>query len=191
MTEHKPSPVESGVHSEPVARRTLLVGVAGAAALAGVGVAIWRQPQDHVTLVQEPVPGFWAYHWESPDGVSVALKSFQGRPLLLNFWATWCPPCVEELPLINQFYLDNKVRGWQVLGVAIDKKEPVQKFLRATPLSFPVALAGLAGTELGRGLGNLTGSLPFTVALAADGSVALRKLGRVLPADLAGLAALK
>ncbi len=187
MTE--PSPISS--EPEPVSRRMLLAGVAVGAALAGAGVAVWRQSAGPVASVAEPVPGFWGHHWEAPDGKTVALASFRGRPLLVNFWATWCPPCVDELPLINRFYRENKGNGWQVLGLAIDKKEPVQKFLQTMPLDFAVGLAGLAGTELGRALGNLTGGLPFSVAIASDGTVIQRKMGRLLPEDLAAWAGLK
>lgn len=187
MTEPLPTTVEP----EPVSRRTLLGGVAIGAALAGIGTAVWRQSATPVATVSEPVPGFWAHHWETPNGKVVSLSSFRGRPLLVNFWATWCPPCVDELPLINRFYRENKGNGWQVLGLAIDKKEPVQKFLQKMPLDFPVALAGLAGTELGRELGNLTGGLPFSVAVASDGTVIQRKMGRLLPKDLAAWAGLK
>lgn len=187
MTELPPLPPEP----EPVSRRTLLAGVAAGAALAGVGVAVWRQSASPSVSVAEPVPNFWAHHWETPEGKVLSLAAFKGRPLLLNFWATWCPPCVDELPLINRFYRENKGNGWQVLGLAIDKKEPVQKFLQTMPLEFPIALAGLAGTELGRELGNLTGGLPFSVAVASGGTVIQRKMGRLQPEDLAAWAGLK
>lgn len=187
MTEPVPTPIEP----EPVSRRTLLGGVAVGAVLAGIGAAVWRQSGEPTAVAGEPVPGFWAHRWEAPDGKTVSLAAFRGRPLLLNFWATWCPPCVDELPLINRFYAENKGNGWQVLGLAIDKKEPVQKFLHTMPLDFPIALAGLPGTELGRDLGNLTGGLPFSVALASDGAVIQRKMGRLLPEDLAAWAGVK
>lgn len=173
----------------PLSRRWLLRGFAGGAGLAGLGVAMW-QGEVHES-VAEPVVGFWGQRWEAPDGSLVALKSFQGHPLLINFWATWCPPCVEELPLINQFYRENRTKGWQVLALAVDKKSSVQAFLQRMPLDFPVGLAGLAGAELGRNLGNLTGGLPFTVVLSGDGVVRQRKMGRVLPADLQAWTGLK
>lgn len=185
---------ESSSSSQPApegsSRRWLLRGLAGGAALAGVGVAVWRGVGD-MPVVAEPVAGFWAQRWETPDGKPLALQRFQGRPLLINFWATWCPPCVEELPLINQFFLENRANGWQVLALAVDKAAPVQAFLQRMPLDFPVAMAGMAGAELGRSLGNLTGGLPFTVVLSGDGVVRQRKMGRVLPADLQAWAGLK
>jgi thiol-disulfide isomerase/thioredoxin len=122
--------------------------------------------------------------WSTPSGDALTMQSFKGRPLLINFWATWCPPCIEEMPLINAFFKQNKGNGWQVLGLAVDKTAPVQSFLANTPLAFPVAMAGFEGTELSRELGNLTGSLPFTVVFSSDGQIAQRKLGRIVQQDL-------
>ena len=112
------------------------------------------------------------------------MGAFAGKPLLLNFWATWCPPCVDELPMLNTFNRENKANGWQVVGLAIDQPSSVRKFLARLPLDFPVGLAGLGGSELGRSLGNLTGGLPFTVVFSGDGRVAHRKMGQVTPEDL-------
>ena len=102
----------------------------------------------------------------------------------MNFWATWCPPCVEELPLINQFYRQQAAAGWQVLGLAVDQAGPVARFLERLPLDFPVALAGFAGTDLSRSLGNASGALPFSVVLGRDGAVLHRKLGKVSADEL-------
>jgi thiol-disulfide isomerase/thioredoxin len=112
------------------------------------------------------------------------MQSFQGRPLLINFWATWCPPCIEELPLIETFYQENKAKSWQVLGLAVDNAERVQSFLQANKLSFPIGMAGLEGTQLSRELGNVGGGLPFTVVFSSDGQIAQRKLGRLQVQDL-------
>lgn len=112
------------------------------------------------------------------------MESFRGRPLLVNFWATWCPPCVDELPLINEFYRQNKANDWQVLGLAVDKLAPVRAFLQKMPLDFPIGMAGLSGADLSRNLGNLAGGLPFSVVLGREGLVLQRKMGRLSAADL-------
>jgi thiol-disulfide isomerase/thioredoxin len=114
----------------------------------------------------------------------LALVTLRGRPLLVNFWATWCPPCIEELPLLSSFFQQNRAKGWQVLGIAVDQPDAVNRFLARSPVSFAVAMAGMAGLELSKSLGNLSGGLPFTVVLTADGEVAHRKIGRVTEADL-------
>lgn len=165
-------------------RRTLwMTGVAAAAGAAGVGVAWWRYQPNPVTNDAEA--GFWASEFEGPQGEVVNLASWRGKPLLVNFWATWCPPCVEELPMLNDFYRTHAPRGWQVLGLAVDQPSAVRSFLQKLPLDFPVAMAGLAGIELSRTLGNPTGGLPYTVVMGADGSVLHRKIGKVSEADLA------
>jgi peroxiredoxin len=91
---------------------------------------------------------------------------------------------VEELPLLNAFYQEHRSRGWQVLGLAVDQPGAVRTFLQRLPLQFPVAMAGLGGTDLAKSLGNATGGLPFTVVVDAKGAIAHRKLGKVSPDDL-------
>ncbi|WP_367121939.1 TlpA disulfide reductase family protein [Rhodoferax sp.] len=125
------------------------------------------------------------------DGNVFRMASLQGQPVLLNFWATWCPPCIEELPLLSSFHQENSANGWQVLGLAVDQLEPVKRFLARSPVTFPVALAGLPGVELGKSLGNVSGGLPFTVVFGADGRVAHRKIGKVSSTNLLDWAALK
>ncbi len=163
-------------------RAWLMGGVAGVAALAGAGVALRRYQPQPMTPAAEAA--LWALDLATPDGGSLRMASFRGKPLLLNFWATWCPPCVEELPLLSRFYAENSRKGWQVLGLAVDQRDPVNRFLARDPVTFPVALAGLAGVDLGKALGNLSGGLPFTVVLGSDGLVAQRKMGKVSPEDL-------
>lgn len=165
-------------------RRTLLMtGVAAAAGAAGVGVAWWRYQPNPVATGAEAA--FWASQFEGPQGEAVDLASWRGKPLLVNFWATWCPPCVEELPLLNAFYRTHAPRGWQVLGLAVDQPSAVRSFMQKIPLDFPVGMAGLAGTQLSRDLGNPTGGLPYTVVMGAAGTVLHRKIGKVSEADLA------
>jgi thiol-disulfide isomerase/thioredoxin len=182
-------PLDSPTPNPPPSRRALLVAAGLAAGGAGLGLAWWRSGR--VGALAEPVEGFWSLQWERPGGGVLAASALRGRPLLINFWATWCPPCIEELPLINDFYLQNKSNGWQVIGLAVDNLAAVGRFLERMPVDFPIGMAGLAGTELGRGLGNLTGGLPFTVVLDSAGAVAQRKLGQVKKDDLQSWVAVK
>jgi hypothetical protein len=174
-----------------VPRRALLAAAAVTIVGAGVATAWMHSARDALPPVTGAVPAFWALKWSTPAGAALAMQSFQGRPLLINFWATWCPPCVEELPLINAFFQENQAKGWQVLGLAVDKPAQVQAFLRRAPLAFPVAMAGFDGTELSRSLGNLSGGLPFSLALEAAGGIIQRKMGRLVLADLALLRGLE
>ena len=127
---------------------------------------------------------FWQQQFSQPNGSMLSMSAFKGKPLVLNFWATWCPPCIVELPLLSAFFLENKAKSWQVVGLAVDQPSSVKRFLAENPLSFPVALAGAEGTDLSRSLGNLSGGLPFTVVFGPASDVVHRKIGRLSPADL-------
>ena len=187
-------------------RRAMLYGgVATAAGLAGASAAWWRsQPHPSqptqvnagagTAAVVGADPGtdpFWGLSFDTPDGKVLTMSGFRGKPLLVNFWATWCPPCIEELPLIDSFYSANKANNWQVLGLAVDQPSAVRKWLQAKPLGFAVGMAGLSGTELSKSLGNAAGSLPFTVVFGGSGQLLHRKTGKVTPDDLKLWAALK
>ena len=172
-----PAPV-----SDKTRRRWLYAAVGAGAAVAGAGWAWWRfQPASGPADLDA---AFWGLHFDTPAGQRLSMTAFQGKPLLVNFWATWCPPCVEEMPLLDAFYKQRAANGWQVLGLAIDQPSAVRTFLTRTPVTFPIGLAGLGGTELGKSLGNLTGGLPFTVVIGKAGGVLQRRMGRVSQADL-------
>jgi thiol-disulfide isomerase/thioredoxin len=169
--------------SDPQRRRVLLyAGVGAAAAAAGAGAAWWKWESDGGAA--DAAAKFWPMDFQTPTGTQLSMQSFRGRPLLLNFWASWCPPCVEELPLLDSFYRQNTAKRWQVVGLAIDQPSAVRNFLARTPVSFPIGLAGFGGTELAKSLGNLSGGLPFSVVIGADGTVRQRRMGRLTQADL-------
>jgi thiol-disulfide isomerase/thioredoxin len=160
-------------------RRWLIGGVGAAAALAGGGWAWWREretPGDG---------GLWAMRFERPGGGELVMAGLRGRPLLLNFWASWCVPCVKEMPQLDRFARDFAPQGWQVIGLAIDSSTPVREFLGRVPVGFPVGLAGLEGADLSRRLGNTRGGLPFTVLFGRDGQPFQRKVGETHYDELA------
>jgi thiol-disulfide isomerase/thioredoxin len=184
-------------------RIALTAAVAGAAALAGVGWAAWRRSIAPADPAAAPTPAaptatrpaltageiataLWSMQFDRPDGGSLAMTALRGRSTLLNFWATWCPPCVEEIPMLDAFHREHGASGWQVVGLAIDSPTQVRQFLAKQPVTFPIGLAGLAGMDLVRDLGNPGGALPFTVILDAAGGVVDRKLGALKGEDLAG-----
>lgn len=167
-------------------RTALFAGVGAAAAAAGAGLAWWRLHPAPVT--DEAATALWSMSFTQPDGTQLQMASLRGKPLVLNFWATWCPPCVKELPQIDRFHTEFKPAGWQVVGLAVDGPTPVREFLRKQPLGFPVGLAGLDGTDLSKRLGNSVGALPFTVVFGRDGRPLHRKLGETSYEELVGWA---
>lgn len=184
-------------------RRNLTLGAVAAAALAaGIGWSLRRSPApsaDPATPAgagSAPTAGsagasaaaggdLWSLAFDRPEGGRIELASLKGKPLVINFWATWCPPCVREMPLLDGWARQHAGHGLTVLGLAVDSPSPVREYLQKTPVSFPIGLTGFAGTELARQLGNEQGGLPFTVVFDASGAPIVRKLGETKAADLA------
>jgi thiol-disulfide isomerase/thioredoxin len=193
-----PGPTADPAGGATPARRGLLtLGVAAAAALAGGGLAWWRQATppaaDGATPHSAAAAGdglaaLWALRVARPEGGELVLADLRGQPLLINFWATWCAPCVREMPELDRFHRSFGPKGWQVVGLAIDGPTPVREFLSRVKVGFAIGLAGLDGTELVRQLGNPHGGLPFTVMISADGRVLQRKMGETHFDELAGWA---
>ncbi len=156
-------------------RAWLFGGVAAGAAAGGLGWAWWREQQAARFTAQ--TGGVWDLRFPQPGGGELVMHSLRGRPLVLNFWATWCPPCVKEMPDLDRFQRQYAAQGWQVVGLAVDAPTPVREFLAGTPVSYRIGLAGMDGTGLSRNLGNQNGGLPFTAVFNAAGQVVLRKLG--------------
>lgn len=161
-------------------RRALLTGaVAAAAIVAGGGVA-WWQRRAGIDLAS-----LWALRLARPEGGELVLAELRGKPLLINFWATWCAPCIREMPELDRFHRDFAPRGVEVVGLAIDEMAAVREFLARVHVGFPVGLAGLDGTDLIRQLGNAEGGLPYSVLIGADGRLLKRKLGATNYGELA------
>ena len=120
-----------------------------------------------------------------------ALAEWKGKTLLVNFWATWCPPCVAEMPELVELQADMAGRNVQIIGIGIDSPSNIQQFSEKLQISYPLLVAGMQGTELSRQFGNQAGGLPFTVLIGPDGKVRQTYLGRLdmkkVRADLASL----
>ena len=144
-----------------------LIGASGSAH-AQFDKSPWPRTQATPTLNVLDLQG---QRWSSAE--------LSGQVVVLNFWATWCAPCVEEMPLLDIFFRQNVAKGWQIVGLAIDQPSRVRQYLSQNAISYPIGLAGMTGTELGRLLGNEVGGLPFTVVLDGKGSLIQRKLGKL------------
>lgn len=155
-------------------RRRLMVGATATLAV-GAGAAVqWLRSRPSPTAATEPP---WSLTFDRPDGSRMAMAVYLGQPVVLNFWATWCPPCVREMPALDRFQREFRSRGWRVIGIAADTPQSVQEFLARVPVSLDIALAGFAGIELSRQLGNESGGLPFTVVYDRHGRVVHRHAG--------------
>lgn len=116
-----------------------------------------------------------------PDekGKPQKLAQYAGKTVVLNFWATWCEPCREEMPELSQLHNEYKNKNLVVLGVAIDDVTTIDEFLKETKVSYPLFAAEVQGMEIASNLGNNKSVLPYTVIIKADGSVAKTYFGRV------------
>jgi thiol-disulfide isomerase/thioredoxin len=161
-------------------RDWVIAGAGAAAAAAGMGWQLLRSGGGSTTppaALDEATLAFWQASFTQPDGQALPMAPLRGTPLVLNFWATWCPPCVKEMPELDRFARSFAQRGGRVVGLAVDNPTAVRLFLSRAPVSYAIGLAGFDGTDLSRKLGNSTGSLPFTAVFNGHGAVAQRKLG--------------
>jgi len=130
----------------------------------------------------ESLPGF-----RLPDltGQEIESSSWAGKVLVLNYWATWCPPCLREIPLFAEAQDQYADAGLQVVGIAIDRPEDVETFLEQHPVNYPILIGGTEAIELSRRLGNRMQGLPFTVIFDQRGRRVDAQIGEVTKASLA------
>ena len=121
-----------------------------------------------------------------PDlaGRSRMLSEWRGRILICNFWATWCAPCLEEIPMLMATKGKYAASGVEIVGIAIDNPVKVRQFAASFNISYPILLAEADGLDLMRQLGNKAGGLPYTVIAGRDGAPLHTKLGALKQAEL-------
>ena len=177
----------------------LYAAVALAFGVMGVLTAVKRQaPAPLSTTIaptggapHTPVSALFAESMNDAAGKRQALSQWQGKPLVVNFWAPWCGPCVQEMPELDQLAGQLAAKQIHVIGIGIDSPSNIAEFAAKFKISYPLYVAGMSGTEMARGFGNAGGGLPYTVLIGADGQVRKTYLGRIkfeqLKADLAAL----
>lgn len=139
----------------------------------------------------EPAPGnpLFATTFNDLAGHPQALRQWQGKPLIVNFWARWCGPCRAEIPDFSKVDRQYKGKGLIVLGIGIeDQADPVREFAKAYEMDYRVLIGKTQGLELMQALGNKVMGLPFTVAVDRSGKVILARAGRISPTELNALA---
>ena len=177
------SEAQDGAPPRPrTGRRTALLAVAFGAGALGAFIASRKYAIE--PAADEAVRLLYEQSYPDPDGAPYALSSLRGRVAVINFWATWCPPCVEEMPELADLHREFSPRGVTIVGIGIDSAANVRRFVEKTPMPYPLVVAGAAGSELVRQFGNKSGALPFTAVVGRNGEVVDRILGRF---DLARL----
>lgn len=118
------------------------------------------------------------------DGKTASIVQWQGKVRVINFWATWCPPCREEMPEFSHVQNELTAKGVQFVGIAIDTPDNVLKFKQTTPVSYPLLIGSYDTLKLTGELGNSAMALPFTVVLDRSGKIVHTKLGRLSRPEL-------
>jgi len=124
----------------------------------------------------------WSQVLPDLQGKSHQLSQWRGRPLVVNFWATWCAPCVREMPALQS--LSEQHGGVQFIGIGIDSADNIRAFLEKVPVSYPILVVETGGVDMLRRLGNAQGGLPYTMILNEEGRVKHQILGEIEADDL-------
>jgi thiol-disulfide isomerase/thioredoxin len=125
---------------------------------------------------------FFSQRFETADNSPLELSSLRGKVIVVNFWATWCPPCVEEMPELDALQREleasspNRVK---MIGIGIDSPSNIRQFAAKSPVAYPLLLGGTTGNELARLFGNDKGLLPYTVIIGQDGNMLKTIVGKV------------
>jgi len=162
----------------------ILLTTGAAAAALGLAVNSWRTRP--AVVAADATAQLFAATFLDGDGKPQPLAQWRGRPLVVNFWATWCPPCVEEMPDLQKVRDEYRRKGVEVIGLGIDSAPRIAAFREKHQLTLPLLVAGAGGSELYRSLGNTAGVLPFTVLIDASGRIRERRVGQVKPEQLRG-----
>jgi thiol-disulfide isomerase/thioredoxin len=182
-------------------KRSILLAIAIAlalAALAGYGSYRWQRQHTNEggdgadasaafeDVSQNVMQGLHRPDFSLPDlnGTLHPASEWDGKVLVVNFWATWCPPCRKELPMFVELQQRYQSAGLQFVGIAIDSKEAVAEFVTKTPLNYPCLVSEDDGVEVARNFGNSIGALPFTAIVDRKGRILRTKPGEFSRAEL-------
>jgi thiol-disulfide isomerase/thioredoxin len=160
-------------------RRQLII-IAAISLLALLGGVLTSQWIHKTGLASDPaVKAFFANSWQTPDAKTVDTQEWQEKVLVVNFWASWCPPCVEEMPTLDKLQQEFLQQNVLFVGIGIDSPSNIREFLSKTPVSYPIVIGGLEGSNLSKQMGNSQGALPYTIIINAKGKSIYSKLGKI------------
>lgn len=162
----------------------ILVGISTGFAILLAAVERFAQPvQDGLTAPADTASLF-AASFTDTQGRSQPLAQWRNRVLVVNFWASWCPPCRDEMPELSDIQDRYRELGVVVLGISTDDAAIMQQFAQMSPVSYPLLAGEAAAMDLAIELGNQRRALPYTIVLRRDGSIAASHVGRIDPASL-------
>ncbi|HMB42372.1 MAG TPA: TlpA disulfide reductase family protein [Luteimonas sp.] len=119
------------------------------------------------------------------QGRPVSLPAaYRGRPLLINVWASWCAPCVKEMPELEAFSHEQDANGIQIIGIALDDPPAVRAFLGRVGVTYPILVDTPGPRDAGVQLGNAAGVLPYSVLISADGVLLRQRIGPFAPGEI-------
>ncbi len=157
--------------------KTLLVVVAAVAALIA---GLWIQQISQTPVVAEENPPVQLdFSFPDSNDQPQSVSQWRGKILVINFWATWCGPCLKEIPEFIKLQQQYRDQGLQFVGIAIDDKESVQAYLKRIQINYPILIAGDAGSNLAHQLGNIINAVPFTVIVNQQGQIIHRQPGEL------------
>ena len=160
----------------------MISGIGLLALLAGIFSSQWIS---QTGIASDPsVKAFFANSWQSPDGKTVNSENWQQKVLIVNFWASWCPPCVEEMPTLDKISQEYASKNVLIVGIGIDSPSNIREFLEKTPVSYPIVIGGLDGSNLSKQMGNTQGALPYTIIINSKGKSIYTKLGEISEEEL-------
>ncbi|MFK7965385.1 MAG: TlpA family protein disulfide reductase [Burkholderiaceae bacterium] len=161
-------------------RQLIKAGVTAAVAVAavGAGVGVGLRKFSVTPADDAIVEDFLGREYPDPAGRQTTLSTYRGQVLVVNFWATWCAPCIQEMPELSEIQDETLASGVKVLGLAIDSAPKVRAFSQRLPVSYPLLVLGASGIDLAKQFGNTSGSLPYTVVINRSGAIVNQTLGR-------------
>jgi len=156
----------------------LLAGVAALAIGAWFG---WMRLQTNPATSLAPL---WAAELIDLGGKKVNMASLRGKPLIVNFWATWCGPCKEEMPDFQRLAVGEMKDRIRVVGIGIDNADNMRSFAEKIGITYTLLEGGAESVDLLKALGNPVGGLPFTLVIDAQGKTVMVRLGKASYEDL-------
>lgn len=169
----------------PVRRALLLAGVGGLAAAAGYFTHLWRLGAGLQSGAGDAVAGaILERPLQTLEGATETLARYRGRILIINYWATWCAPCREEIPIFVRLQQEYAAKNVQFVGIAIDQPDKVRDFAKEFGINYPLLIAGIDAVELSRQAGNKAGVLPYTLVLDRSGKIAASMVGGISEAQM-------